>query len=368
MRFAIYARGLSGVGGVKEYIESMCRALIEALGPSDELAIVHNLDAPRFASGRANVFEKLLSSRHRPIADFVAAPRVLNALKPDVVWFTKYVVPFGIDAPCVTTVHDMAYFMPELNAYPLSDAIYMRTMIRNSMRRADHVVAVSHNTKSDIHRFLDVPDEKVSVIHEAADAKYKRIRNKQRITEFKNKYRLPDKYLLFTGGISPRKNLNRLIDAYNAVAHLVEHKLVLTGTKGWKNEEVLSAIRQNDHIIKLGFVDDDDMPLLYNAASLFLYPSLYEGFGLPVLEAGQCGCPVVCGKGSSLTEVGGNGAYFVDARDTAALSDAMLRLLFDDALRRRLIADGLENARRFSWKRSAKALLALLGAVSRQRT
>jgi glycosyltransferase involved in cell wall biosynthesis len=363
MRIGVYARGLSGVGGVKQYIDAMCRALIRNLDDDDQLFIVHNNDYPYFARSKPNVEERVLPFRSRAVADFALAPRVLNGLSLDVAWFTKYVIPFGIKARCVTTVHDMAYFMPELGAYPLKDTLYMRNMIKRSLKRADRVIAVSNNTRADIQRIAGVPEEKLSVIFEAADRRYRKLRNKGALASFRERYGLPERYILFTGGISPRKNLLRLIHAFNAVAHRLDHQLVITGAKGWRDKKVLSAIEKHQRIIRTGFIEDEDMAMLYNAAHLFVYPSLYEGFGLPILEAQKCGCPVICSENSSLIEVGGDGVQFIEPTDVDELADAIWKVATDDDERQRLIKKGYDNARRFSWDKAAKALFALFRKV-----
>lgn len=360
MKIGIYARGLSGIGGVKQYIESMGRALIRAVSDEDELFILHNRDAEFFSASKPNVREVRLGSKNKFICDFFLGPRAIDRLGLDAVWFTKYVVPFGVKAATVTTVHDMVYYMPELAAYPLGDTVYMRSMIRNSCRRADAVVAVSQNTKRDILRILCAPEDKVHVIPEAADTKYRPIKNRNRLAQFRDKYQLPEQFILFTGGISPRKNLLRLFDAFSSVSGQIDHKLVLTGAKGWCNKDVTARMEGKNDIIRLGFVPDEDMPLLYNAASLFVYPSLYEGFGLPILEAAQCGTPVVCARGSSLTEVGGDGVLFVDATDSRDIARGMLSVVQQPMLRKKLMQKGLAAARRFSWDASAEKLLELI--------
>lgn len=367
MRIGIYARGLSGLGGVKQYIDAMCRALIRNVDEGDELVIVHNCRAPYFGTGKANVSERVIPVGNKLGADFVFAPRVLNGLNLDVSWFTKYVIPFGVKGACVTTVHDMAYFMPKLAAYRRTDTLYMRAMITRSLKRADRVVAVSHNTKADIHRITGLQDDKVAVIHEAAGKHFRKLRNKRVFATFRERYGLPEDYILFTGGISPRKNLLRLIRAFRAVAGRVPHHLVITGAKGWRNKSVKDAIAADPRIVQTGFIEDDDMPLLYNGASLFVYPSLYEGFGLPVLEAQKCGCPVICSENSSLVEVGGQGVRFIDPLDEGGLADAIASLMTNEDERHALIKKGYDNAKRFSWDRAAKALLLLLGEVGAQR-
>lgn len=360
MKIGIYARGLSGLGGVKQYIEAMTRETIGLLDGSDELYIFHNLPKPYFSTNNPNVFEVILESRNKLICDHLLGPRAIRERDIDITWFTKYVVPLQITGRTITTIHDMAYYFPDLGAYSLSDTIYMRTMIRNSCRRADGIVAVSKNSRNDIVRLLDVDPAKVHVIHEAADEKYERVTDVQKIARFRKKYALPDKYILFTGGISPRKNLLRLIEAFHLLAPRLEHKLVLTGAKGWKNKEVMRAIAKSERIVRLGFVDDVDMPLLYSAADVFVYPSLYEGFGLPVLEAGACGCPVLASQTSSIPEVGSDAVLYVDPLDTKEIASGMERLLTDKILADDHRKRGLANAKRFSWKKAAAELMNLM--------
>ena len=358
-RIALYARGLSGMGGVKQYIEAMCRALIRAVPETDELHILHNLDAPLFEGLGPNVYEALLKSKKNLICDFIEGPKALRSIAPDAVWYPKYVIPFDVPGRSICTVHDMAYYMPNLGAYTFGDTLYMRTMIRNSLRRADAVVSVSEHTRRDILELLPVNPEKVHVIHEAADERYRPL-GETEIAAFRLRYDLPERFILFTGGLSPRKNLLRLFDAYTSLAHKIDHTLVITGGKGWRNKEVLSRLEGRKDIVRLGFVPDEEMPLLYNAADLFVYPSLYEGFGLPIIEAGKCGTPVVCARGSSLDEVGGDGVLFVDGKCTQSIADGIRRVLTDDGLRKKMIRRGRENANRFSWDTAAKALLGLL--------
>ncbi len=352
----IYARGLSGKGGVKQYIDSMCRALIKSLSYSDELYIFHNIDSLYFQSDKPNVHEVLLGSKNKLICDYIIGPKLINKMNLDAVWFTKYIVPFGVKAKTITTVHDMAYFMPALNAYTLKDTIYMRIAIRNSCSRADKIVAVSENTKQDIINILPVNEEKICVIHEAADTRFRVFENREEVESFRKRMSLPRRFVLFTGGISPRKNLIRLFEAFKDVSRATDCKLVLTGNKGWRNKDILSFLQGREDIVRIGFVQDEDMPALYNAAEVFVYPSLYEGFGLPIIEAACCGTPVVCARGSSLTEVGGDGVLFVDPKDTKDIARKIILLLNNREESQALIKKGFANAERFSWDKSAAQL------------
>ncbi|MGD9128291.1 MAG: glycosyltransferase family 1 protein [Planctomycetia bacterium] len=348
------------MGGVKQYIEAMCRAMIDQISKTDELHIFHNRNTPYFNTKQENVFEVLMKSRNRLKCDLIDAPKAINDRNLDVVWFTKYVVPFGITAKTVTTVHDLAYYIPDLGAYTLGDTLYMRVMIRNSCRRADHIVAVSEHTKSDIVNRLGVSADKITVIYEAADRRYHRPVDKDHVALFREKNKLPDHFILFTGGISPRKNLIRLIKAYRTARIQIPHRLVLTGGKGWRNKAVLKAIENSPDIIRLGFVPDDKMPLLYAAADLFVYPTLYEGFGLPILEAQACGTPVVCSNNSSLPEVAGDGVRFILPSDVENIASTIVEVLTDVRMRRALSEKGRVNTARFSWNRAAGDLLKLL--------
>ncbi|MCD6225788.1 glycosyltransferase family 4 protein, partial [bacterium] len=238
------------------------------------------------------------------------------------------------------------------------DTLYMRIMITNSCKKADKVIVPSLNTKEDLVKILNIPSTKIVVIPEAARDDYKKISNKEMLEKIKQKYKLPRKFILFTGGVTPRKNLTRAIRAFVlAKKKLKDLYFVITGPKSWKNEKELALIEENEHIIKTGFIEDKDMPGLYNLALLYLYPSLYEGFGLPILEAQACGCPVICSHSSSLPEVGKDSVYYVNPLKEKDIAEGIIRVLSNKKLRAKLIRKGYQNAKRFSWKKAAKRIL-----------
>ncbi|MDQ4078327.1 MAG: glycosyltransferase family 4 protein, partial [Chloroflexota bacterium] len=183
--------------------------------------------------------------------------------------------------------------------------------------------------------------------------------------QIRQKYNLPAIYALFVGTIEPRKNLVSLLKAFRITRERHPNlKLVLAGKKGWLYEEVFQTLHKlglESEVIRLGFVPDEDLPALYSAARYFVYPSLYEGFGLPVLEALACGTPVICSDRSSLPEVAGDAAILVAPDEIGALVQAMERVLIDSTLRQAMRERGIEQARRFSWERAAKETLALYG-------
>lgn len=366
IKIGIYARGLSqNVGGVKQYIQSMTKAIIDNIDDDTELYIFHNCKKRQFAGNR-NVREIILKSSNKMICDHVLAPYYFNKLKLDVVWFTKNVIPFFVKAKKIVTFHDLAYFLPEYSAYPLIDTIYMKIMIKSSAIRADKIIAVSENTKKDIIHLLDIPEGKIKVIYEAADEKYKIIKNKKELDRIQKKYKLSREFILFTGGISPRKNLVRLIEAFNQISDKIPHDLVLTGGNGGRNSKELELIESNERIKKIGYVSDDDMPYLYNLAEIYVYPSLYEGFGLPVLEAQACGIPVIASKAASIEEVGGKNVLYINPYDVSDIKGALLKALQDEYLKNKMVKENFKNVKSFCWNKSGAQLLEIIGGIQHE--
>jgi len=364
MRIGLYIRGISEkIGGARQSIELMSRALIDAVSTEDELYIFHNLKEKFFNSDKTNVREVLLKSRNKILCDFIEAPIVLNSYNLDVIWYSKNVIPFGIKNKKIVTVLDLAYFLPKYNAYPLLDTIYMRLMIKSSCKRADKIIAISQNTKKDIEELIGVDKKSVDVVYLAAAEKYNSKYSKNEIKNFREKYGLTFPFILYTGSISPRKNLKRLVEAYEMIASKIAYKLVITGGKGWKNKEILKLLDRNENIVRLGFVEDDEMPLLYNCADMYIYPSLYEGFGLPVLEAQACRCPVICSNSSSMPEIAAESVLYIDPYSTADIAKKILKLSTDKKLISDIIKRGTMNEERFSWKESSKKLLKIIKSI-----
>ena len=354
MRIGFSARGLSmRSGGVRQFIKSLVPALAEQV-QDDELFVFYNQEKFLGLAPASN--EVLIKGGNRIWWDFVLLPRALRKLRID----AKNVVPFFTGCPGFVVVHDLAYFDDRLGAYPFFDTFYMRTLIPRSLRRAAGVFAVSENTKKDIIRYTSCDPGKITITYEAADDMYRPIKDRARLERIKQKYNLPESFIMYVGSLSPRKNVIRLLEAFAGIREKIPHQLVLTASKSWKDSSVYAAMSRlnlQDRVHKLGYVEEQDMPALYNLADAYVYPSLYEGFGLPVLEAMQCGCPVVASDATSIPEVAGDAAMLVNPLDTQALADAVYRLLTDRELRNRLVAAGFEQAEKFSWRRCAQIIL-----------
>jgi glycosyltransferase involved in cell wall biosynthesis len=207
---------------------------------------------------------------------------------------------------------------------------------------------------------LGIPREKIDIIPSAASADMKEIVDKTILEDVRQKYGLPANYILFVGNFNPRKNLERLIRAFDLLKEQTstKHELVIAGGAGWKfnAESALRSIRHKGDIHFLDYIADLDMPALYSAADLFVFPTLYEGFGLPIIEAQLCGTPVLTSNISAMPEVGGEGALYVSPYDVAAIADYMEKVLADNTLRSKIVCKGFENAKRFSWEESARKL------------
>jgi glycosyltransferase involved in cell wall biosynthesis len=269
---------------------------------------------------------------------------------------TNVLCPRFRSAATVATVHDLA-FLRYREEVPVAHR-YERYLAR-SLRRNRRIIAVSAATRQDLIELLDVPAGKIDVVHEGAPESAEWL-DGAAFREFRERHGIPDRYFLFVGTLEPRKNLVRLLEAAATLA--APPALVLAGRDGWHSTPIHTAIaraRRKLPVITPGFVTEAEKAALYRGALAFAFPSLYEGFGLPVLEAFAAGTPVLTSNTSALPEVAGDAAILVDPRDVAAIRDALRRLVEDADLRRRLSAAGTARLRRFSWEHTARETLAV---------
>ena len=284
--------------------------------------------------------------------------------RPDVVWVPAHGLPFFFPGKAAVTVHDLGY-----KHYPEAHRWHQRLMLdiytRFSAWRADVVIADSRATRDDLHRFYDTPPDKVRVVYPGVRPPAGA--SEADIAAVREKYELPERYWLYLGTLQPRKNIARMVTAYTRWAARQNGNsaaLVLAGGKGWKFNE---AWVQADNVILTGYVDEADKGALYAGALGFVFPSLYEGFGFPVVEAMGAGVPVICSDSSSLPEVGGEAVLYAPPEDVTLLAAQMTRLSEDTRLRRMLVRRGKRQADKFTWEDAAwDALLALEAAGRRQ--
>jgi glycosyltransferase involved in cell wall biosynthesis len=270
----------------------------------------------------------------------------------------------------VVTIHDLVSFLfPE--TVPRKYSLYMRLMTRLAVRSADRIIAVSRATKVDLERVLGVSPDKIVVIHEAVGPEFAGPHPPEAVAAAVARYGLRQPYILFVGNLEPRKNLARLIDAFAELrrrtpAGSPRPQLALVGTPAWLHGGIFRTVEAHglgDDVVFTGYVPLEDLPRLYAGAACFAFPSLYEGFGLPMLEAMAAGAPVVASRAGSVPEVAGDAALLVDARVPSELADAIESVLGDAVLRERLVARGRVRARGFHWETVARQTLAVYEAV-----
>ncbi|MBN1978980.1 MAG: glycosyltransferase family 4 protein [Anaerolineae bacterium] len=275
---------------------------------------------------------------------------------PEALFIPSHVLPPIHPRASLVTVHDLGYLhFPE--AHPRLQHLYLDLTTRWNARAAAHILADSEATKVDLIAHYATPPEKISVAYPGYDQALSPVRDPATI-EVKSRYNTGGDYFLYLGTLQPRKNLARVIDAFATIE--TKATLVLAGKRGWLHDDLFSQVRRlrlEERVLFPGYIAEEDKAALLSGALAFVFPSLYEGFGLPVLEAQACGCPVITSTTSSLPEVAGDGALLVDPRDSSAIADAMQRITADPTLRESLVGRGFINARRFSWATCAQTVL-----------
>ena len=285
--------------------------------------------------------------------------------RPDVLFVPAHVIPWPNvgEVPSVVTIHDLGY-LHYPDKHPLGERLYLGWSTRHSSRVARRVIADSNATAHDLIVLNGVPEEKIKVVYPGVDDLLNPVSDPRKITELRERTGIPGPYVLHVGSIQPRKNLTRLVEAFAQIQDVGERlTLVLAGRLGWGYERLMERIEQmglSGRVILPGYVPDEDLATLYTGAQIYTFPSLYEGFGFPALEAMACGTPVVCANTSSLPELVGDAALTVAPTDTQGLADALRRLLTDKGLSQELITRGFERVKRFTWEASAQATLEVL--------
>lgn len=299
---------------------------------------------------------------YRIVSSCIPLPyRFFFGSKTKVSLFFNYIIPPGVSGSKIVVIHDMTY-----KRYP--ETVRFRTrknlelLLSKTCKRADTIITISQFSKSEIMKYLNVPEEKIKIISLGVDTKYYNNNyTGDNIKKIQKKYNVDYEYFLYLGTIEPRKNIERLIRAYAVLYNQKNDipKLVLVGKKGWMYKEIFRVVDELDlqnMVIFLGYIDICDVPLLLGGAITFVFPSLYEGFGLPVLEAMACGTPVITSNVASLPEVVGNAALLVDPMDIESIKNAMLKILIDPCLKEQLSVLGIQQAKKFSWKETARQI------------
>lgn len=341
--------------GIDRYLRGLLSALPGALG-EDQLTVYTEAGAidpqGRFAVHSAPGFTRKRSLRIG--WEQVGLPRMIRQDRLDLFHGAAFSLPARLPVPGVVTIHDLGFWRwPE--QVPRRRGMYLARAVMSAVKQAERVIAVSEATKRDVVEILGVEPERVDVTPLGVDARFRRPAGEEIVT-FRQANELARPYILAVGTREPRKNLPALIRAFAAVKDEIPHDLVHAGGAGWLPDELDLAIAEADLGDRLRFVDfvpHDELPLWYSAADCFVIPSLYEGFGLPLLEAMACGVPSIASNRSSLPEVAGDAAYLCEP-DTDAVAAALTTVLHDAELRQQLREAGPERATQFTWHRTAE--------------
>jgi glycosyltransferase involved in cell wall biosynthesis len=286
----------------------------------------------------------------------------------DVFVFTNFVrYPLWFTRSSIVFVYDLSFLrFPQFAARKTH--AYLGSFVPASIAKSDHVVTISRFSKRELIDEYGVPDSKLTVAEPAVDSERFRPRSQGEIASVRARYNLPSRYVLYAGALEPRKNIGGLLRAFESLPLRVRKgcPLVLAGGRGWLDRRTIASIEKLEargDVVATGYVYDDDLAAVYSGASLFVYPSFYEGWGMPVLEAMACGVPVITSSSSSLPEAAGDAAIMVDPHDEQALAREMEGVLADGVHRQQMVEAGFAQVSRFSWSRSAEKVLGVIDAV-----
>jgi glycosyltransferase involved in cell wall biosynthesis len=344
--------------GVSHYASNLLRALTTR-GDGRRYEPLPGPLAGRSPNGAVRIAARILPMRSLWMQ--LAVPRLLTRLQPDLCHFTNYVAPTWGRCPLVVTFHDMSLVLhPEYHAW--TNLAAARAVMPFVARRARRIIAVSHSARTEIVSALGIPPDRVDVVYEAAADDFFVITDRHELARVRATYQLPDSFVLHVGTIEPRKNIKRLVDAMTVLwGRGRTAPLVLAGPVGWKCDDILRAIEAAPRgmVRMLNYVPQSDLPALYNLARAVAFPSLYEGFGLPIVEAMACGTPVVTSNRSSMAEIAGSAASLVNPEEVDAIAAAIDAILTNPDVHAALRAAGRNRAATFSWARAADDTVAV---------
>lgn len=345
--------------GVGSYARNLTNSLLK-IDKESEYIFIHNRYNDFYKDKNQIIIKSINNPLFNAIRKFISFPIIFMNKNFDLIHDTYHFFPYLINKRIkkIVTIHDIT---PILNfeKHRIVSVLGHRLLLNKVLNKVNKIITVSKSTKKDIVKNFNISPKKITVTLLAADKKYRLLSN-QIVNKVRKKYKLNFPYILYVGTLEPRKNIPNLLKAYSKIKDKLSHKLVITGKKGWKYKEIFETIdnlKLEKDVLFTGYVPEEDLPALYNGAELFVFPSFYEGFGLPPLEAMQCGCPVITSNTSSLPEVVGNAGIMVDPNNIDELARQMQRVLTDKKQRQSMIKEGLKQAKKFSWEKCARETL-----------
>ena len=362
-RIGIDARlfGTAMAVGIGRYTEELIRHLIELDKDNQYHIFLSKSAATNFPIYSPNLSKTGVDFSHYSYSEQFKYPAILKRARLDLIHYTNFNSPvFFTKTPSVVTIHDLTlWFFPGRGQKSWFRRMIYRFVIKKTCQNAKRIIAITKNTKQDIIRLLGVNPEKITVIYEAVPKNYKVISNDQKIKKIKHKFNISKPYVMYVGQWRDHKNIVRMIRAFSLLRrrYNIDYQLVMVGKVDDKYPQIKATIKElelTDQVVFMGYVPDFELPYVYNGAEFFVWPSLYEGFGLPPLEAMACGTPVVSSNASCMPEVLGDAAYYFNPLNVESIAKNMADMSGSYSLKREFRLKGLRQARKYSFEQSAK--------------
>lgn len=363
MKIALDLRRIKNPG-VGRYMRCLTEALVEVAPEHEYLLILPPDYADNIQTSKPGVkMEKIIAAAgYYSLREQIELPRILRQHNVGLLHSPHFNIPLLCPCPVVATIHDVIYLACAEDLPSVAGRLYYKGMMAAAVRRADRIIAVSQYSRDEIRKYLHTRRE-IEVIHSGVDGRFHPVTDREQIEKVRSTYGIAGEYLLYTGIFKPRKNHRGLLQAFRRFLDLGGGAVLVIAGPLKEGELELRTLaeelKMSHKVVFTGFVDDADLPALYSGASVYACPSLYEGFGLTVLEAMACGTAVVCSSATSLPEVAGAAALYADGRDAVAFGDALYQAFTDLNLRAGLVEKGFMNVRRFDWRNTAEQTLAV---------
>ncbi len=369
MKISINCRVLTErKGGPYQYTLNIIRELSK-LDTINKYFIVLNDDYQFDFNLPANFEIVVNKTNSKVLFDYFYIPYFSHKYKPDIFLFPKNTFSPLVSGKKIPVFHDIIYFEKELDLREFNyfDNLHHYIMIPISAKFSACNLTVSDFTASRMIKLLKINPETIKIIKEGVEDTFREIKDVTIINDFKKKYNISLPCFFYSGSLSPRKNMIRVLQAFNKIKNDIPHVIYYTGGYSWRDSDVYKYIEEHNlenRVIKLGYLSKEELIIMYNIADCYLYPSLYEGFGLPILEAQACGCPVITSNVASCPEVAGDGAICVDPYDVEQIASAMVNIYNDVSMKKQIIEKGFANVKKYSWEKCAKELLALFNELN----
>ncbi len=364
MKIGVMLRNFGEKGGIVVYATNLLKALFALDQKNQYVLMYRNKEETGSFAHFPNVEEKAVPAPNKLFWDQIAVPRFAKREKLDIIFNPKLSIPLFTSCKTVWVMHGGAQFVVP-RCFSWSDRFYFSIANRLYAKKATAIITMTSLGAGDIVKYMGADPKKMRVIPESYNEQC-RVLKSEEMLPVKKKYDLPDRFILFVGGLTPLKNFGNLLRAYKKIKDFLSHKLVVVGFNRWKfsqDLQLMESLGLKENVIFKGFVPDEELPSFYNLAQLFAFPSVYEGFGIPALEAMACGCPVIVSRTGCSREVAGDAALLIDPYDPADIAESIKRILTDQVLRKGLIEKGLRRVREFSWKKCAQKTLSLFESL-----